>query len=90
MTNSLSEWVAFLSLGVGFWAACAALLYLLHDASLADFDPRPALRRAHQGLVHAGHDLNRVIAHAERLARRSALSAAALLLLLSAPTGGTR
>jgi hypothetical protein len=50
-------------------------------------DPRPAVR---QGLVHAGHDLNRAIATAERLAgqaaRETALTVAALLIL-TIPTG---
>ncbi|TVZ96457.1 hypothetical protein [Streptomyces sp. BK340] len=87
-----SEWAAFLSLGISGWAFCASLLYLLHDADVADFDPRPAVRAVHQVAVHVGHDLNRVIATSQRLTRQArrdaAVTAAALLLLLSAPTSG--
>jgi hypothetical protein len=60
----------------------------------ADVDPRPAVRRAlavgHQGLVHAGHDLNRATATVQRaaghVARDTALTVAALLIL-TIPTG---
>ncbi|WP_328436987.1 hypothetical protein OHA71_06700 [Streptomyces sp. NBC_00444] len=92
-THSPAEWAAFLSLGVTFWATCAALLYLSYDA-----DPSPTMHRAagavHQAAVHAGHDVNRAIATVRRrvacAARPAAVWAAALLLLLSGPTGGTR
>jgi hypothetical protein len=71
----------------------------------ADLDPRPAVRRAavaaHQGAVHAGHDLAWVAASARHHAvpllaalrvapRDAALSLAALLVLLLPATGGTR
>lgn len=46
MTHSLAEWAAFLSLGVGGYAAFSAPFFLLVDADLVDFDPRPAVRRA--------------------------------------------
>jgi hypothetical protein len=74
------------SLGVSA-AALIRLALAFADADLAYFDPRPAVR---QGLVHAGHDLNRAIATAERLAgqaaRETALTVAALLIL-TIPTG---
>lgn len=37
---------AAICLAVCGWASCAAVLYLTHDASPADFDPRPAVQRA--------------------------------------------
>lgn len=101
-THTPAEWAAFLSLGVGFWASCAALLYLLHDA---DFDPRPLLARARQGAVHAGHDLDRAAAavghalaphaaavrHALHEGHEAVRDAAALLILLtSRPNGEAR
>lgn len=45
-THSLSEWFAFLSLGVGVHAALSVPYFLFVDADLADFDPRPAVSRA--------------------------------------------
>jgi hypothetical protein len=105
MTHTPAEWAAFTSLGISAWAVMAALLWLTVDAEPADFDPRPAARRAlaaaHQGAVHAGHDLAWVAASARhhsvpllaalRVAPRdAALSLAALLVLLLPATGGTR
>lgn len=92
-THSLADLLAFLCLGVGGWASGSALLYLICDADLADFDPRPAVRRAvkaaHQAAVDAGHALNWQIAAVERrvrIARRdAAISLAAFLALFSAP-----
>ena len=93
-THSPAEWAAFTSLGISAWAVMAALLWLTVDAEPADFDPRPAARRAttalHQGVVHAGHDLNRARAHAERAAVHAAITAAAALALLLPAAGGTR
>ena len=93
-THSPAEWAAFTSLGVSGWAVMAALLWLTVDAEPADFDPRPTARRvlaaAHQGAVHAGHDLNRARAHAERAAVQAAITAAAALARLLPATGGTR
>lgn len=97
-THSLSEWAAFLSIGVAVWSAGSGLVLLTVEADLDDFDPRPAVRRAlaaaHQGAVHAGHDLNRAIATIQRTAsdalREAALTVAALLTLLFPAAGGTR
>ena len=92
-THTPSEWAAFLSLGVSFWAAGAAVVWLFADADLEDFDPRPALRRAgqtvHQVLVYVGHDLNRVVAlvlHEARAAWTQTALTVASLLLLTVPT----
>lgn len=45
-THTLAEWLAFLSLGVAGWASPSVPYFLLVDADLADFDPRPAVSRA--------------------------------------------
>ncbi|MCX4703930.1 hypothetical protein [Streptomyces sp. NBC_01373] len=44
-THSLSEWAAFVSLGVSGYAALSAPYFVFVDADLKDFDPRPALAR---------------------------------------------
>lgn len=63
--HSPADWAAYLSLAVGIASAASVPFQLTVDADLADFDPRPAARRAapvvHQALVFAGHDLNRAI-----------------------------
>ena len=97
-THTPAEWAAFLSLGISAWAVMAAVIWLTADAEREDFDPRRAVRRAattvHQGLVHAGHDVNRATATVQRrtgqAARDAALTSAALLALLLPATGGTR
>jgi hypothetical protein len=84
-THSLAEWLAFLCLGVGGWAAGSALLYLICDTDLAYFDPRPALRTAGDRLlVEAIRTKDSVL----NFPRDAAVSVAALLLLLSAPPKG--
>jgi hypothetical protein len=103
--HSLAEWAAFLSLGVGFWSSCAAVVWLIADADLKDFDPRPAARRIHQGAVYVGrdlawavgsarHELDPVVHFVRRtahLARETARDLAALLILLATrPNGATR
>ena len=53
------------SLAVAAYGAVSVPYFLAVDADLADFDPRPAVRRAepvvHEALVFAGHDVNRAI-----------------------------
>ena len=80
-------------LSVSVYAAASIPVLLVP----ADVDLRPAVRRTtavvHQGLVHAGHDLNRATATVERLAGQAARDAAltvAALLILTIPTGGHR
>jgi hypothetical protein len=90
-THDLSEWAAVLSLGlVPVGAIGFALAFAGTD--LAYFDPRPALRRAIESgrvdpvlcaVANAKHD-------AREKTRQAALSAAVLLLLLTAPKGVTR
>lgn len=61
-----AEWAQMLSLAGAAYGALSVPYFVAVDADLADFDPRPAVRRAapvvHQALVYAGHDLNRAIA----------------------------
>ena len=91
-THTLAEWSAFLLLGVGGYAAPSIPYFLFVDADLADFDPRPAVRRAverarlelehgslvptWQAAIDAGHALNWQIAAAHRHARLSLRDAA--------------
>lgn len=98
-THSPAEWAEMVSLAFGIWGTCSVFYFLLVDADRADFNPRPALETgrlapAWQVAVHAGHDLNRAVATAERLAtqatREAALTAAALLALLLPAAGSTR
>jgi hypothetical protein len=61
---SLADWGEAVSFAVMACAPVGGLFLLLVDADLADFDPRPAVRRllARQGAVHARNDLNWVAA----------------------------
>jgi hypothetical protein len=85
---SLTDWAACLSLGTAITAGVSIPFWLLVDAELADFDPRPALGR----LVRSGRidPVLNAVANARHDARearrRAAITVAALLLLLSAPT----
>jgi len=45
-TTSPGEWAEMVSLAVALYAAASVPYFLLVDADLADFDPRPAVRRA--------------------------------------------
>ncbi|MGW2692417.1 hypothetical protein ACWC3Y_11205 [Streptomyces sp. NPDC001296] len=97
MTHTPADWTAALFFAVGVFGAYSTLFHLLVDADLADFDPRPAARRAvdavHQGVVHAGHDLNRAIATGQRTARALRADTAwtvAALLILAMPQGDNR
>jgi len=87
-----TEWAEALSIALMLSSTTAGLFSLTVDADPEDFDPRPALRRTtaavHQAAVHAGHDLNRAYATSERLAKQTArdtaITTAALLMLLTA------
>jgi hypothetical protein len=93
-THTPAEWAEMVALAFGIWGTGSVFYFLAVDADLADFDPRPAARRAlaalHQGAVHAGHDLNRARAHAERAAVHAAITTAAAVALLLPAHGGTR
>lgn len=88
---------------VGVYAAGCSLLYLTYDADLADFDPRPVVARAVASRpacwvlneVSKAHADVRVTAAEARLyaalsLRETALTAAALLALLTINPGATR
>lgn len=87
-----AEWAEAVSTALVLSGATGGLFFLTVDADPSDFDPRPALRRTtaavHQAAVHAGHDLNRAYATSERLAKQTArdtaITTAALLMLLTA------
>lgn len=84
-THSLTEWVAFLSLGLSISSAVSIPFWLFVDADLADFDPRPRLARA----IESGRLDPLLIARVNArhaLADRLASSAPAL----TAPKGATR
>jgi hypothetical protein len=46
MPADLNEWVAAISFGIAGYGVLSVPYFLLVDADPADFDPRPALRRA--------------------------------------------
>jgi hypothetical protein len=75
--TSATDVVACLSLAIGIFGASLVPFFLLINAEWADFDPRPALRRA-AGPVGAA-------------VRNTALDAAALIVLLTtSPKGALR
>jgi len=86
-THSLAEWLAFLSLGFGVHGGFSVPYFLFVEASLADFNPRPALARvAESGRVDP---LLVAVVNARLSLRDAAVSVAALLLILTAPKGRT-
>lgn len=86
-SHTLAEWAAFLSLAVGGYAALSAPYFVLVDADLADFDPRPLVARvAESGRVDP---LLVAVVNARLSLRDAAVSVAALLLILTAPKGRT-
>jgi len=83
-----------LGLATSGYAALSVPYFLTVDADLADFDPRPAARRALESgaldpllnaVCNAKTDARTAAAKARHIPRDAALSLAALLLLLSAP-----
>ena len=86
MTHSLADWLAVVSFGIGTHAALSVPYFLTVDADLADFDPRPAVRRVVES--EALYPLLRewdIARHAFREACRDA--AALLILLTTSPKG---
>lgn len=86
-SHTLGDLAAPLSLGVS-GVALIAFVLAFADASVAYFDPRPALRTAAESgalrpvwqvAVHAGHDFNRV----SRSSHEAFRDAAALFILLT-------
>lgn len=72
-TTSPAEWAEMVSLAVALYAAASVPYFLLVDADLCDFDPRPALARTTnpvwQTAVHAVRDLDWAIASGHHYAR---------------------
>jgi hypothetical protein len=103
--HTLAEWAAMVCLATSGYGVLSVPYFLLVDADLKDFDPRPLLHRAHQVAVYAAGGLNRATAavrhdlaphaiavrHAFYGGREVARDAAALLLLLTTtPKGALR
>lgn len=87
-TTTVADWAAYTSLAVGAYATGCAFLYLLVDASLADFDPRPLVRRVLDTDVAAR--LLVALFNAQTAVREACLDAAALIVLLTtSPKGAT-
>ncbi len=98
-THTPAEWLAMTSLSTGIFAAASVPYFLLVDAELADFDPRPAMRRAVESgrfdallvaVANAKHDAHAFAAAAQHLPRDAALWLAALLLILTLSPEATR
>jgi len=104
-THSLAEWAAMFCMATGGYASFSVFYFLLVDADLKDFVPRPVVDRAHQVAVYVSRDLARAVAsvrhevaphaaavrHALYGGREVARDAAALLLLLTtSPKGALR
>lgn len=95
---SLDDWLTALSVGQMALGALGFSMSFV-DADLADFDPRPAVRRAIESgrydpvLITVGPmkaDARRAAARARHIPRDAAISAAALLALLTTPKGTPR
>jgi len=93
---SPAEWTAFLSLGLSVHAALSVPYFVFVDADLADFDPRPVVRRVRPLVWDAVrseplYPLLREWDNARTAARNAVLDVAALLLLLTtSPKGALR
>jgi hypothetical protein len=88
--HTLAEWTAMVCLATSGYGVLSVPYFLLVDANLADFDPRPVLARLDALLIAAANaktDARTAAAKARHIPRDAALSLAALLLLLSGPTG---
>lgn len=103
MTHSLADWLAVVSFSIGTYAALSVLYFLTVDADPGYFDPRPALSRAVESgrldvsliaVANAKYDVRETASKARQLAalnlRDAALTAAALLALLTITPGDAR
>ncbi|MFC8424006.1 hypothetical protein ACFUN7_24530 [Streptomyces sp. NPDC057236] len=89
-----TEWAEALSVALMLSGTTAGLFHLTVDADPVDFDPRPAVHRALDSgrldpaliaVTTARHTTREVAGRARSLPRDTALTATALLMLLSAP-----
>ena len=83
-THSLAEWAAVLSAATGGYASCSFFYFLLVEASRSDFSPRRLLD------TRAADRLCVEVVRARQDLRELALTAAALLMLLTARPEATR
>ncbi|MFI2632575.1 hypothetical protein ACH5A2_19585 [Streptomyces collinus] len=99
MPADLTEWAAAISFGTASYAVLSIPVFLLVDADPADFDPRPALARAVESgrydaaliaVTNARHTARDTAERARRIPRDTAITAAALLMLLTATPEATR
>ncbi|GAB2731460.1 hypothetical protein [Streptomyces bullii] len=95
----LNDWAAALSLAIAGYGALSVPYFLLVDADPADFDPRPAMRRALDSgrldpaliaVANTRHAATEAADRARALPRETALTVAALLMLLTATPEATR
>ncbi|NUU22811.1 MAG: hypothetical protein HOV68_15060 [Streptomycetaceae bacterium] len=98
MPADLNDWAAAISFGIAGYAVLSVPYFLLVDADPADFDPRPALRRAIESgrydaaliaVTNARRAARDMADRARRTPRDTAITAAALLAL-TIPTGEHR
>lgn len=88
-----AEWGEALSIALILTGGAGGLFFLTVDADPTDFDPRPALRRTVESgrldpalitVVNARHTAHDTAARVRSVGRNTAVSAAALLMLLTA------
>lgn len=98
MPADLNEWAAAISFGIASYAVLSVPVLLLADADPADFDPRPAVRRAIESgrldpaliaVTNTRHAAHEAAARIRNAPRDAAITAAALLAL-TIPTGDHR
>jgi hypothetical protein len=89
-----AEWAEALSLALMLCGTAGGLFFLTVDADPADFDPRPAVRRAVESgrldpaliaVVNARHTAHDTGARVRAVGRNTAVTAAALCMLLTLP-----
>lgn len=85
-THTLAEWAAMFCMATSGYAAFSVFYFLLVDAAVGDFDPRPALAR----FVESGRldPLLIAVSNVSSVARDAALDAAALIVLLTTSPKG--
>lgn len=81
-THTLEDWLAMVCIAVSGYAAFSAPYFLLVDATVGDFDPRPVLRDLADRLLVE-------VVRAKGYVRALPVTAAALFMLLNpaAPEG---
>jgi hypothetical protein len=97
-THTPAEWAQMVSLAVSGYAAFSVPYFVLVDADLKDFDPRPAVSRVVESgrldllliaVTNARLTAQAAAVRARHIPRDAALTVAALLIL-TIPTGDPR